>query len=169
MRFINNGETLSTQELYEGESAEKPESMTAPCDKYSFAGWWTAELAEDNREAKSWVNDFTVSQDQDYYAVYSYSQEVEGGGESEVASVTFKTAALDKTQASTDIREDIVESEYGISSYEGEKIFAGKGGAKLGTSSVTGSLTLTIANNCSGARSLRNTPMWKRLFSHPAP
>lgn len=146
VRFINNGETLSTQELYEGESAEKPESMTAPCDKYSFAGWWTAELAEDNREAKSWVNDFTVSQDQDYYAVYSYSQEVEGGGESEVASVTFKTAALDKTQASTDIREDIVESEYGISSYEGEKIFAGKGGAKLGTSSVTGSLTLTLAS-----------------------
>ena len=71
VRFLNNGVVISTKDYYLGETASQPANPTPECDKYTFAGWWTAELAEDNREAKSWVNNFTVNGAQDYYAIYS--------------------------------------------------------------------------------------------------
>lgn len=80
IRFFNNGVQVgSTQNLPEGAIAVKP-SDPAACDEgYSFVGWWTDELAEDNTTAETWITDFTVSGAQDYYAVFSHN---EGGGTS---------------------------------------------------------------------------------------
>lgn len=75
IRFFDNGTKISEQEVDEGESADKPENPTPACSQYTFVGWWTAELAEDNTEAKAWITDFTATQDQDYYAIYSKTAE----------------------------------------------------------------------------------------------
>ena len=72
IRFFNNGTQVGlTQNLPEGAIAVKP-SDPAACDEgYTFVGWWTDELAEDNTTAETWITDFTVSGAQDYYAVFS--------------------------------------------------------------------------------------------------
>ena len=146
VRFFANGQIISTQNVIAGEKAEKPMDPSAPCDSYEFVGWWTEALAMDNTKVQNWISDFTVTQAQDYYAIFSKTEEGTGVGESEVASVTFKTSTSDKTQESTDIAADIVDSDSGIAEYSGTKVFAGKEGAKLGTSKASGSLTLTLAS-----------------------
>ncbi len=145
VRFFANGQTLSTQNVIAGEKAEMPKDPSAPCDSYEFVGWWTEALAMDNTKAENWITDFTVTQAQDYYAIFSKTEEGTGVGESEVASVTFKTAGSDKTQESSDIAADIVDSDSGIARYNGTKVYAGVQGAKLGSSKASGSLTLTLA------------------------
>lgn len=75
IRFIDNGAVISTQEVFDGQLADKPSDPT-PCDeKYTFEGWANATLAEDSETKPTLISDFTASQDQDYYAVYSYSEE----------------------------------------------------------------------------------------------
>lgn len=79
IRFLNNGNEISKQTVISGETAVKPTNPT-PCDEdYTFVGWWTAALAEDNEESHTWITDFTATQNQDYYAVFSYT-DGEGGG-----------------------------------------------------------------------------------------
>ena len=146
VRFFANGQTLITQTVIAGEKAEMPKDPSAPCDSYEFVGWWTEALAMDNTKAENWISDFTVTQAQDYYAIFSKTEEGTGVGESEVASVTFKTAGSDKTQESTDIAADIVDSDSGIAGYNGTKVYAGIKGAKLGSSKASGSLTLTLSS-----------------------
>ncbi len=86
--FFNNGLQIgTTQNVVSGQSAIKPADPTA-CEGYTFVGWWTAELATTNTDSKTWVTDFTVSKDQDYYAVYEHT-ETSGGGGSTTESVTF--------------------------------------------------------------------------------
>ena len=76
VRFFNNGTQVGeTQNLYAGEKATKPATDPSACEGYTFVGWWTAELAADNTDAKTWVSDFTVNGAQDYYAVYSQTEE----------------------------------------------------------------------------------------------
>ncbi len=89
IRFFNNGTQVgSTQNLPAGATAVKP-SDPAACDEgYSFVGWWTDELAEDNTTAETWITDFTVSGAQDYYAVFS----VAGAGGS---TINFDATAPD--------------------------------------------------------------------------
>ena len=88
VRFFNNGiQVGATQNILEGGTAVKP-SNPDPCDEgYTFVGWWTDELDEDNTTAHTWVTDFTVSGAQDYYAVFSKAGI--GGG-----SQTFNFASL---------------------------------------------------------------------------
>ena len=71
VRFYDKGEMIDSQELEYGQTATLPANPTPTCADYSFIGWWTEELDADNTEAKSWINDFTVDGNQDYYAVYS--------------------------------------------------------------------------------------------------
>ena len=79
IRFFNNGEQIGAdQEVTAGQQAQKPTNPTPACDSYTFVGWWTAELATDNTDAKAWITNFTATQDQDYYAVFSKS-ETSGG------------------------------------------------------------------------------------------
>ena len=81
IRFFNNGAQVgATQNLIAGATAVKPSDPTPCTGDYTFVGWWTATLAEDNTTAETWVTDFTVSGAQDYYAVYSKT--VGGGGSS---------------------------------------------------------------------------------------
>ena len=89
IRFFNNGTQIgATQNIAKGSSPVVP-SDPAACDEgYAFVGWWTAELAEDNTTAHTWVTDFTVSGAQDYYAVFSHPDD-EGGG-----TVTFNFATI---------------------------------------------------------------------------
>lgn len=85
IRFFNNGVQVgSTQNLIAGAVAVKPSDPTPCTSDYTFVGWWTAALAEDNTTTYSWVTDFTVTGAQDYYAVYS---KTEGGGPSTPATL----------------------------------------------------------------------------------
>lgn len=79
IRFFNNGTQVgATQNLAEGATAVKP-SNPDPCDEgYTFVGWWTSELDEDNTTSHTWVTDFTVSGNQDYYAVFSHAEGATG-------------------------------------------------------------------------------------------
>ncbi|MBR4564588.1 MAG: M6 family metalloprotease domain-containing protein [Paludibacteraceae bacterium] len=88
IRFFNNGLQIgTTQNVVSGQSAIKPADPTA-CEGYTFVGWWTAELATTNTDAKTWITNFIASKDQDYYAVYEHT-ETSGGGGSTTESVTF--------------------------------------------------------------------------------
>lgn len=85
IRFFNNGVQVgSTQSIYAGGYPDIPSDPTG-CEGYSFVGWWTAALAEDNTTSQTWITDFTVTGTQDYYAVYEHPEE-SGGGSS---TVTF--------------------------------------------------------------------------------
>lgn len=87
IRFFDNGTKVSEQSVVDGQSAVKPSDPT-PCDGYSFVGWWTETLAEDNTSAETWVTNFTATKDQDYYAVFCRT-ESSGGDPS---TVTFAKA-----------------------------------------------------------------------------
>lgn len=84
INFYVEGTLASSQNVYIGSTPEVP-STPESCDGgYTFVGWWTNTLDADNTTAHTWITDFTVSQAQDYYAVFSYS---EGGGASSVTDV----------------------------------------------------------------------------------
>ena len=81
INFYVEGTLASSQNVYIGSTPEVP-STPESCDGgYTFVGWWTSTLDADNTTAQKWITDFTVSQAQDYYAVFSYS---EGGSASSV-------------------------------------------------------------------------------------
>lgn len=92
IRFYNNGALVgSAQIVTEGQSAVKPSTDPTTCDeKYTFVGWWTAELDADNTTAETWITDFTATKDQDYYAVYRYT-ETSGGSSSTPVTKTMST------------------------------------------------------------------------------
>ncbi len=75
IRFFDNGTKISEQSVAQGGSPAVP-SNPAGCEDFTFLGWWTAELAEDNTTSHTWITDFTVTGNQDYYAVYQHA----GGG-----------------------------------------------------------------------------------------
>lgn len=88
INFYVEGTLASSQNVYIGSTPEVP-STPESCDGgYTFVGWWTNTLDTDNTTAQKWITDFTVSQAQDYYAVFSYS---EGGGASSVTDVLTRT------------------------------------------------------------------------------
>lgn len=92
IRFFNNGTQVGvTQNIAVGGTPEIPADPAA-CDGYTFVGWWTGELAEDNTIAETWITDFTVSGAQDYYAVFSVAGT--GGG-----SQTFDFASIAKAES----------------------------------------------------------------------
>lgn len=89
IKFYNMGVQVGeTQNLYIGQTAVKPADPTA-CTGYTFVGWWTETLAEDNTTAETWVTDFTVSEagNKNYYAVYSHVDGEGGGGSSTPATL----------------------------------------------------------------------------------
>jgi uncharacterized repeat protein (TIGR02543 family) len=91
IRFFNNGVQVGTDQIViAGQSAVKPADPT-PCEGYTFVGWWTATLATDNTTAQTWVTDFTATQNQNYYAVFSKT-ESSGSGGSSTESYGFENA-----------------------------------------------------------------------------
>lgn len=75
IRFFDGATKLKEESVASGGTATPP-SNPAGCEDFTFIGWWTAELAEDNTTTYTWITDFTVTGDQDYYAVYQHA----GGG-----------------------------------------------------------------------------------------
>ena len=147
VRFYSNGNMIKTQDLYAGNKAEKPADPSADCTDYTFVGWYTEELPEANTEKPSYVTDFTATKDQDYYAIYSKTEKSEGGAS---ASVTFKNAGSESTTDASStagsIKKDLVDTESGIASYGGSKVYASPYGAKLGSSKLSGELTMTLSS-----------------------
>ena len=94
IRFFNNGTQIGeTQSVLKNQQAEVPTGITAECEDYTFVGWWTAELLAENTEAKSWVTNFKATQDQDYYAIFSKTEEGQGGAAEEKTTYTFTSKA----------------------------------------------------------------------------
>ena len=91
IRFFDGTTQIgANQEVTSGQSATKP-SDPADCtdNGYTFVGWYTSKLADDNTTVTSgWITDFTATQNQDYYAVYSHTVSSGSGGSSN-ESVTF--------------------------------------------------------------------------------
>ena len=80
IKFFSEGTQVgATQNVKEGQQADVPTGITAECEDYTFVGWWTAELLADNTEAKAWISDFTATKDQNYYAIFSKTEEGAGG------------------------------------------------------------------------------------------
>ena len=71
IRFFDNGTKIKEQTVISGATATPP-SNPAGCEEFTFVGWWTEELADDNTSTHTWITDFTVTGNQDYYAVYSH-------------------------------------------------------------------------------------------------
>lgn len=114
INFYVEGTLASSQNVYEGSTPNVPSDPT-PCDGgYTFVGWWTNTLDAENTTAQTWITDFTVSQDQDYYAVFSYS---EGGGASSVTDVL--------TRATTGITETTY-SEWSGKTLTSDAVYAGQ-------------------------------------------
>ncbi len=94
IRFFDGTTQIgANQEVTSGQSATKP-SDPADCtdNGYTFVGWYTSKLADDNTTVTSgWITDFTATQDQDYYAVYSHTED--GGSGSGTASLTKQGAS----------------------------------------------------------------------------
>ncbi len=93
INFINMGETISSQQVMDGQSAVKPSDPEA-CEGYDFVGWWTDELGTDNTTAETWITTFTATGNQDYYAVYSHAAGGGGGGGSPVTKTMSTFAAI---------------------------------------------------------------------------
>lgn len=114
INFYVEGTLASSQNVYEGSTPNVPSDPT-PCDGgYTFVGWWTNTLDAENTTAQTWITDFTVSQDQDYYAVFSYS---EGGGASSITDVL--------TRATTGITETTY-SEWSGKTLTSDAVYAGQ-------------------------------------------
>ena len=87
IRFFDGDTQIgATQNIVSGQAATKPATDPAGCEEYTFVGWWTATLADDNTTTYTWVTDFTnVTSAQDYYAVYRHVDDGAGGS----GEVTF--------------------------------------------------------------------------------
>lgn len=75
IRFFDNGEQIGTnQSILKGQQPVVPTNPTPACADYTFVGWWTAELATDNTQAKTWITNFKATKNQDYYAIYKKTE-----------------------------------------------------------------------------------------------
>ena len=129
IRFFDGTTQIgANQEVTSGQSAIKP-SDPADCtdNGYTFVGWWTSNLATTNTESHEWVTDFTATQDQDYFAVYSHT-ETSGSG----------TPTPAKLEASYDSHEGWTISGTGGSSY-----WILKSGASITSPSISDLSTVT--------------------------
>lgn len=94
IRFFNNGTQIGeTQSVLKNQQAEVPTGITAECEDYTFVGWWTAGLPADNQVAQTWVTNFKATKDQDYYAIFSKTEEGQGGAAEEETTYTFTSKA----------------------------------------------------------------------------
>lgn len=85
IRFYNNGALVGTaQNVKQGQQPNVPATPSA-CEDYTFGGWLDAALTDDVTEKPSYVTSFTATKNQDYFAAYSYTEEGESGGATEVA------------------------------------------------------------------------------------
>ena len=76
--FYTNGELIGEEQtVEEGQLPEVPAAPEAECEEYTFFGWFTEVLAADNTVEPVIVTDFTATQDQNYYAIFTKTEESE--------------------------------------------------------------------------------------------
>lgn len=150
--WMADGSTFRTSTAASGASPELPATNPSNCTPSRvFMGWTATSGYSGNSAPADLFTDEapTMTTDKTFYAVYADKETSGGGGASTAASVTFNTASSDGSADISSNISSIVSSASGISSYSGTKVYAGKNGAKLGSSSATGSITLTLSSTVS--------------------
>ena len=147
--FYNGAVSFATVNGYVDDDINAPVSTPASCDddEFTFIGWVADEQTEETTSMPS-VLTFPQTMPTGGVSYYAFFRRSEGGGGGE-ASVTFNTAASDGATAYTedaDIKENLVASSSGIASFEGDKLYVGKSGVKLGSSNNAGYITLTLSS-----------------------
>ena len=146
--WMVNGSQWATTTSSGSSVGSLPNAPTSTsCGGKVFVGWSTTNIGSTESAAPSPLFTTasgapTITADVTFYAVFA----TEGSGGGVAATVTFKSVDSDGT---TDISSSISGQESsasGISSYSGTKVYAGTYGLKLGSSSVTGSVTCTLSS-----------------------
>lgn len=159
-----NGEAGEPVEVEKGKLITLPADPTCACGKV-FVGWTALTSINPNTAPSDLFTTNagkTATADITYYAVFA---DVEAGGSgtpTEVATVTFKTRdGNDSNQDNAqNIATKLVQSSTGIDSFSGSKLYEGKSGVKLGTSSAPGSITLTLTSAVSVSKVIVNATQY---------
>lgn len=147
--FYNGTASFATVNGYVDDDINAPAGTPSSCDddEFTFIGWIAAEQTEETTSMPS-VLTFPQTMPTGGVSYYALFRRSEGGGGGE-ATVTFNTATSDGATAYTedaDIKENLVESSSGIASFEGDRLYVGKSGVKLGSSNNAGYITLTLSS-----------------------
>lgn len=147
--FYNGTTSFATVNGYVDDDINAPAGTPASCDddEFTFIGWVAAEQTEETTSMPS-VLTFPQTMPTGGVSYYALFRRSEGGGGGE-ATVTFNTATSDGATAYTedaDIKENLVASSSGIASFEGDRLYVGKSGVKLGSSNNAGYITLTLSS-----------------------
>ena len=144
--WMANGSQFATTVASSGVLSLPTSTPSACSNGKVFVGWTATQNYESATTAPTFAKDGDVIEaDATFYAVFA--AQTGGSAPSQVASVTFKTASSDgNTDKSGSIKNDLVASDSGISSYSGSKLYLGKNGVKLGTGSAIGYITLTLSS-----------------------
>ena len=142
--WMSNGELFTTTSSTG--AVVLPTTNPTACEGKVFVGWTAIANYSNATTAPTFVKaGDAVEEGAVFYAVFA-TKDGAGNEPTTVASVTFKSADSDSNQDNSEnIAAKLVESSTGISSYSGLKLYVGKSGMKMGTSSATGSITLTLA------------------------
>ena len=138
------GETTTTEFTQEDPLVLPANPADCSADKV-FVGWTESSSVTGDKPADLFTSATgkVVTTAKTYYAVFA-TKSGSGSAPSQVASVTFTTASSDASQDISSNIASIVDSSNGISAYSGSKVYKGKSGAKLGTSSAAGYITMTL-------------------------
>ena len=144
-----------------------PAGQPEACEGKVFVGWTATPDYESADTAPTIIKaGDDVSEGAVFYAVFA-TMEGEGGSTGtpgtspQIAFVSFKSAESDSSQdASDNIESKLVDSASGISAFSGTKLYVGKEGMKMGTSSATGSITLTFPSSVSVSKVLINASQY---------
>ncbi|MBR4500106.1 MAG: InlB B-repeat-containing protein [Paludibacteraceae bacterium] len=147
--FYNSGTQYGeAQTGYADEDITAPVTTPEACDEsFSFVGWVAAEQTSETT-TKPEVLTFPQTMPAGNVSFYALYRRVEGSGGGE-ASVIFKTASSDSGTDRTEdsaIKENLVESYTGISSFSASRAYLGKSGVKLGASGGAGYITLNLSS-----------------------
>ena len=146
--WVANGVTYTTNVAAGGKitlPATNPSDCSGDGGK-KFVGWCTDSSYSNATTAPTFAKTGDTYSVSTYYAVYATASAGGGGGTSEVASVTFSNASSDGSADKSSAISDLVSSDSGIKSYSGTKVYAGTTGAKIGSNSNAGSITLTLSS-----------------------
>lgn len=149
IRFFNNGTQIGeTQNVLKNQQADVPTGITAECEDYTFVGWWTAELPADNQVAQTWVTNFKATKDQDYYAIFSKTEEGQGGAAEEKTTYTFTSKAwADATNSWTSIADG---NQYNNDN-QGVQVTTGTTGAGAETKNSLDNVSKVVIKYCTNA------------------
>ena len=147
--FYNSGTQYGeAQTGYADDDITAPVTTPEACDEsFTFVGWVAAEQTSETT-TKPEVLTFPQTMPAGNISFYALYRRVEGSGGGE-ASVTFKTASSDSGTDRTEdsaIKENLVESYTGISSFSASRAYLGKYGVKLGASGGSGYITLNLSS-----------------------